>query len=252
AACQRPVEAVQVELAEQSYVGGRFAHRYLSLFHIHISLYKRCERTRSLMARPGASRLEGRGIAAPQRPPWSAPSGWTPHRKRDGREGKSIVKNASKMALPRSGASGGRADAPIGVDHPTQVGDRERLEQIVGEGEALPPRLVHLRGPARDGDDRPVLPTGQGAQLRQEVEAAQVGQQEVLQHDVGIVGAGKLEPGLSVARLDDVPYSPQGQAHEISEGLVVIDDQNDGLAQMTFVRMGSLVHGPLLPGSRSQ
>ena len=107
----------------------------------------------------------------------------------------------------------------------------ERLDEVVvGAGvEALDARLDRVaRG---EHEDRHVVG---GAQAPRDLDAVELRQPEVEDHEVGVVGRGLVERGLAVAGdAHVVAVQPQRALEDLGDLVVVLDDEHPGIAADT-------------------
>ena len=136
-------------------------------------------------------------------------------------------------------ATHGRLAHPPGhfqrlADHPPQLVQVERLEQVVVGAllHRLDGRVRRLgQGDEDDRDSRIDL-----ADLLVDLQAGLVGQAQVEQNDIGRSGADALDPfGAGAGHLDAVSGSGEGLAHLLGDqDRVIVDEQQVGHAWLRY------------------
>src|SRR6476619_3539128 len=108
-------------------------------------------------------------------------------------------------------------------------------EVVVGAGvEALDPRLDRVA--RREHEDRDVVG---GAQAPGDLDAVELGQPEVEDDEVRMVGGGLVERRLAVpGDADVVAVQAQGALEDLRDLVVVLDDEHAGIAADTVHRSG--------------
>src|SRR5690349_18843516 len=101
-----------------------------------------------------------------------------------------------------------------------------RLEQDFGESRHGTAGVLQLRAIAGEGDDRDGATVRERAQPRDEIDAVDVGELDVLQDEIGRAALHGIERALPVTGLaDDEALRLQGHANHLAGERVVLDDQ---------------------------
>ena len=107
----------------------------------------------------------------------------------------------------------------------------DRLRDEVREAGASNAFLVELRQQSGERQNRHVAGRRQSAQPRRELEPVHVGQQQILENQIGPLPAGKTESGFAIDGLDEIDrFVLEREVHELSRDRVVLDEQHARVA----------------------